>query len=306
MTARRHHYVPQCYLKGFAADRDNPMLFVIDANRKYLFTTGPANVAAERDFHRVDAEGIEPDALENGFSAFEDDLSQALERIIAACSITNAKDWAYVINLMALMATKNPQHRETFREFHEELMKRVLDLATATPERWESQMRRAKADGAINADADGSYEQMRDFVVRDEFKVNVKTNFNLHLEVKAYETVLPFLARRGWMLLRALKGQTGFITSSHPICLMWSDRARRGQFHGPGHGMRNTQLIFPISNELCAVGAFELHHEERDVPQDQDRQDQCDDSIIFGPANLRARRQLRLSNGAQRQDHART
>jgi hypothetical protein len=33
--------------------------------------------------------------------------------------------------------------------------------------------------------------------------------------------------------------------------------------------MRNTQLIFPISNELCAVGAFELHHEERDVPQDQ-------------------------------------
>jgi hypothetical protein len=166
-------------------------------------------VAAERDFHRVDAEGIEPDALENGFSAFEDDLSQALERIIAACSITNAKDWAYVINLMALMATKNPQHRETFREFHEELMKRVLDLATATPERWESQMRRAKADGAINADADGSYEQMRDFVVRDEFKVNVKANFKSPPGGESLRDRVAVLSASGMDVIASAEGADG-------------------------------------------------------------------------------------------------
>jgi hypothetical protein len=58
MTARKHHYVPQCYLKGFTRHRDDPKLFVIDAKERRCFRTSPANVAAERDFHKIDAEGF--------------------------------------------------------------------------------------------------------------------------------------------------------------------------------------------------------------------------------------------------------
>jgi hypothetical protein len=63
VTAKRHHYVPQCYLKGFAEDRDNPKLFVIDGKEQRSFCTAPANVAAERDFNRIEVDGYPRMAL---------------------------------------------------------------------------------------------------------------------------------------------------------------------------------------------------------------------------------------------------
>jgi Protein of unknown function (DUF4238) len=71
MTSRRSHHVSQCYLKGFVANRDDPKLYVVDLKECKNFTTNPINVAVERDFHRIDVDGHEPDAIENAFSDFE-------------------------------------------------------------------------------------------------------------------------------------------------------------------------------------------------------------------------------------------
>src|SRR4051812_29790680 len=97
MTARRHHYVPQCYLKGFCRHRGKPKLFVVDTKHLRTFSTPPANVAVERDFHAVDIEGVPTDALENSFAQFESDLSRSLERIIATRSISDKVDRANLL-----------------------------------------------------------------------------------------------------------------------------------------------------------------------------------------------------------------
>jgi hypothetical protein len=106
MTARRHHFVSQCYLNGFVDDRDKPKLFVVDLKTRRTFETAPANVAAERDFHRIDVEGHSPDALENTFSEFETRLDQALRRTVAARSIADPNDRALVFELIAILAGK--------------------------------------------------------------------------------------------------------------------------------------------------------------------------------------------------------
>jgi hypothetical protein len=266
MTARRHHYVPQCYLKGFCRHRDKAKLFVVDVRQLRTFTTPPANIAAERDFHAVEIEGVPTDVLENSFAEFESNLSRSLGRIIAARSLADEADRANLLEFIAVIAVKNPRHRENFRQFEEQVMKRVLQLATATRERWESQMKKAKAAGYISTDADDDYERMRDFVERDEFRVNLSTGHQLSLELPAIDKVLPLVFERKWMLLRAPKNMTGFVTSDYPACLMWSEPERRGGF-SPGHGLRGTQLVVPISNELAMIGAFEIENEARDADQ---------------------------------------
>ena len=56
----------------------------------------------------------------------------------------------------------------------------------------------------------------------------------------------------------------GIITSDYPVCLMWSDPARRS-FKGPGHGVPATLVVFPVSNELAVKGTFEGFEGVRDV-----------------------------------------
>ena len=71
-VARNHHFVPQGYLAGFTDDGTrNGRLFVSDLASGSVFQTKPRNVAAKRDFNRIDTEGQEPDALEQALGEFE-------------------------------------------------------------------------------------------------------------------------------------------------------------------------------------------------------------------------------------------
>jgi hypothetical protein len=237
----------------------------VDVKQLKSFSTPPANVAAERDFHAVKIEGAPTDALENSFAQFESDLSTSLERVIAARSLGDETDRTNLLKLIATVAVKNPRHRESFRQFEEQVIKQILQLMTATRERWEDQLRMARAAGYAMATADMDYEQIRNFVEKDHFSLNLSTGHHLALELPAIDHVLPSMLERKWMLLRAPKNTTGFVTSDYPACLTWTDPEQRGGFYPPGHGLRGTQLVFSISNELAMIGAFELENGEQDA-----------------------------------------
>jgi hypothetical protein len=263
VTAKRHHYLPQCYLKGFVADRKTPRIFVVDLKERRPFETAPANVAAERDFHTIDVEGHPPDALENAFAKFETDLDQALRRIVAARSIAGAGDRAFLFNLIGLAATKNPRLREMGRDLRAQTAKMIMNFVTSTPERLEAHVRRAQEEGFLPPDEKVDYATMRKFVESGAFELIVPAAEHLKVELKVFDEVLPHIFNRKWILFRAPSGKTGFVTSDHPKCLTWSDPPKNGGFWPPGLGLRGTQLLFPISNDLAAIGAFEFKEEER-------------------------------------------
>ncbi|WP_187830478.1 DUF4238 domain-containing protein [Siccirubricoccus phaeus] len=101
-VARKHHFVPQCYLKGFTKHREKPKLFVVDLKRRNHFETAPENVAAIRDFHSIEAEGHPIDAIESGLADFESELAKALARTIAANEIQSEEDRIYLLNLSGI------------------------------------------------------------------------------------------------------------------------------------------------------------------------------------------------------------
>src|SRR5262245_18553361 len=136
MTARKHHYLPQCYLKGFTKDRQNPKLFVVDLKAARSFWSAPANVAAERDFNRIDADGIALDELEERYAKFEGEVASALERTVRTRGFANPEDRLLILNLLGLIAFRNPRLRETVRGFQESLLKKVAGVMVSTPDRF--------------------------------------------------------------------------------------------------------------------------------------------------------------------------
>jgi hypothetical protein len=266
MTSRRHHFIPQFYLKGFTVERKKKrQLAVFDGKDRKAFMAAIDNVALERDFNRVEVEGLEPDAFEKAMAAFEAEMAPALDRIVAAQSIEAQEDRIALVNLIGALALRNPRLRETIRDFHERAVKQVMDFLYATPEVYASHRERMLKEGKNLPTV--SYEDMKKFVEEGNYKIEVATTRHIQLEVETFNKVLPILLARNWLMLRAPTDSGGFVTSDHPVVLVWSKPEMRGGLYGPGFGLAETSVFFPICTRLALIGAFELKEAVIDVPE---------------------------------------
>jgi hypothetical protein len=225
MVARRHHYVPKCYLKSFAVetDRKNRELFVFDALERKRFKTAPDNVALERDFNTIDLEGHPPDAFEKAMASVESEIGPALTRIVETGSLANGDDRTLLLNLICLLHIRDPRFRELKRALQENAAKRILDIALSSREMWDSQVKRAQEDGFIPKDAETDYEKVKESYKAEDYKAIVPVGAHIVSEMDTFDHALPLLFERKWVVMKAPEGSPGFITCDHPVCLTWSD-----------------------------------------------------------------------------------
>ena len=96
--ARKHHFVPQCYLAGFTDDGSKTgNLCVFDFQVHRFFRTKPKNVAFEMDFNRFETNNYPPDALESAFGQFEGKVASVIRDISRAETIP--EDEAFMLAL---------------------------------------------------------------------------------------------------------------------------------------------------------------------------------------------------------------
>lgn len=264
LPARRHHYVPQFYLRGFCREPDHPRLFVVDTEKRTSFYTTPANVAVELDFHTIDSPGQPPDVIETKLAELEGEISVGLARIRESRSLQNDEDSALLFTFIALLLIKNPGMRNRISDAVGKAEMYRSQMMASNPKVWESEMERAKQEGSIEPDSDT--EQLRELVLKGAFKIGLSVPGHLSLEFSLLPEIITLVAARKWLLLCTRDNGTGFVTSDNPVTLTWFDQ--EGAQYPPGLGLRTTQLIFPVSNELAAIGTFE--YDARLIDADED------------------------------------
>lgn len=85
--ARHHHYLPRCYLRGFAVGSGKKCrLTVANLKNDVFFETNPHNVGGVRDFNRIELAGFKPDALEGMLANFEGEVATGIRNVAAAPS----------------------------------------------------------------------------------------------------------------------------------------------------------------------------------------------------------------------------
>jgi hypothetical protein len=136
MTARHHHFLSQCYLRGFTKDGSKrSTLTVIDLSQNKRFETKPRNVGGIRDFDRVDAEGIDQNFLETSLGQFESDAASALKALSEGAKFTGQVR-NLILNLIALLAVRSPQMRDHMQRQEAQIAEIAVGLALETKERW--------------------------------------------------------------------------------------------------------------------------------------------------------------------------
>ena len=261
MTARKHHYIPQCYLKGFAENPKKPKLYVVDKRNPRPFITSTEKIGAQRDFHSVNIEGLAPDVLEKQLSVFESEIGPALRRIEECQSLEDPVDKSLLLNLIGLIHIKNPKKREIFEEPIKTIGQCVIGILISDKRIFDKHFQRAKSNGFIDSEVDADYESMKNFVEEGDYDIEIARERQISLEFELFDKILPLLFKRKWHVIRAPEKSAGFITSDYPAVLNWQNPQQQFGPYSPGLGLPKTDLFFPVCKSLAFVGRFEEKEE---------------------------------------------
>jgi hypothetical protein len=275
--ARRHHYVPQFYLKNFVSDRDKPRLFVVDLPGSRSFSTAPCNVAVERDFNTIMTPGVPPDIVETEMSKVEAAIASALARIIAAVSLRDKDDAAYLFWFANLLLVKNPAQRTVFDNFVNTVMTKVGKSYASDQETWDAYVREQVAEGALQGGDDAA--ELRRAILGD-YTVALSTEAHLHTEFTLSKDLFAAFANRGWNLYKATSGQ--FVTSDRPVVVTWDDPMKTDPV---GLSSPGSRVLFALSSGIALCGGAELEDAAFEV-------DEIDVAKINGRIILNANRQV--------------
>lgn len=252
-TARRHHYIPQCYLAAFTDTGAKDGLFlVIEVKSGNCFSTSPKNVGVEKDFNRIDVDGQPIDALESSLASFEGKATEAIRKILATRTFPSAKDFNTILNFVCLLAVRNPQSRKRVNKAKEQVRHILGEILVSDPRIFEHHMSKAEEAGYIS-NTNVSYEEMKKFVEERRYRSEFHPQDNSRSEFKIFDMLLPIFGKRTWSLFLTPENGPEFICSDHPVTLVW-----KGGRSGPiGFGRRQTEVFVPLGREIGLYGTFE-------------------------------------------------
>lgn len=256
-TSRHHHYLSQCYLKGFTqGNSKKSKLTAINLKEKKKFETIPRNVGGMRDFNRVEIDGVDPEIVEKNQSEFEGKVATAL-KILGETFDFYGETKDLILELIGMLAIKSPEMREHLAKPQIEIAKKMMAMSLDSKERWESQMKQAEAESGTDISNGNTYEEMKEFFDRQEYTVTVKQEHKIHMELIGMQYITELLHMRNWTLIKASIESGEFITTDNPVSLTWHYPERVPGFMSPGFGLKETMVYFPISKSLALVGKFD-------------------------------------------------
>ena len=259
--SRNHHYIPQCYLRGFLdTNLQKEQFYVIDRIEKRHFVTTPRNVGSQRDFNRVNVLGKQIDEAEKLFAEIEGEVARILKEIEENATLPEyANDMQTLIYFVALLYMHNPQIRNNLENNETTIIKQFMKSLFFKPERYEAYRQQQKAAGKELPD----YETMKQFVASEDYDIKYGHGYQLRYELESINhTVFPLLVQRKWILLIAEDSASAFVCSDRPVALISTGDPPENPDHpfnvgGPGLGMRNTELTVPLNRRMALAATFE-------------------------------------------------
>ena len=254
-VARNQHFVAQGYLAGFTDDGTrHGKLTVFDLDSRRVFRTRPRNVAAKRDFNRVDLEGRTPDDLERSLGDFEGKAISAIRRVQEHGGPLTDEALSHIVTLMTLLVVRNPRLRRAVNTARRHEARIIGNILTSDRRICERHVAKAKQDGFIPEHVDVPFEEMAAFIKADQYTVEVSTTESLSLEFGIFQSIFDTLASRWWSLVTARSDAPDFVTCDHPVAVVFRDQTMRGPI---GYGLPGTEVSFPLGPRHAVVGMLE-------------------------------------------------
>jgi hypothetical protein len=120
---RKHHYLPQFYLRGFSADGRSTFQIEKRGGRAYLASV--RDTAAIRDYHELDTDDAkDPGVIEKRLADIESKSAEALARALKD-GLTTPETHNLVIQLVALLRVRVPAFKAEIEAYLQNVVRSV-------------------------------------------------------------------------------------------------------------------------------------------------------------------------------------
>jgi Protein of unknown function (DUF4238) len=255
--ARRHHYVPACYLRHFAIPQDRyaGTIHAYDRVTGNSWQSSPDKSAHERDFYRVDVEGEHPNLAENAYEALETRFAPTLAGVIERGTLPKDSEIAMheLYAFVASQAVRTPRIREKLLRFHNDVAMLYLHTLADNKDAFMAKLRESEP-GISDEGAEEMYATHLEFLNAKGARVVMDQTTLVRDSLELAAEIEDLLTQRCWILGVAPDGAP-FIASDDPVHLQPSQlEVPKNPLWSPGFGDPYTNVIVPLSPRLVLMG----------------------------------------------------
>lgn len=260
---RKHHYLPQFYLKGFTGAEER--LFQCDRHSGKLATVGIGDAAAKKDFHRFEEPSVahpwfDPNAAEKMFAQIEGIQADALRRALADPTLleTQPQLRAEILGFLQMMFFRVPKVHEM--------------LKNSTAKALEASIKVMEKNGGMDGMPEDLKRQLNGRSILDVVRPKPK-NWYLVLNMVRLgnsRDLYKLLWPRNIAILVA-QGFRGFIAGDAAVAI-YDPRAGRTAWKMAGFASPTAEFSFPLSSRMLLLLGHDIPPGVATVSDDEVRQ----------------------------------
>lgn len=267
---KRHHYVPQFYLKNFADDKGQ--IWVYDRQTKQYRHQNVSDTALVRHYYRVESkDGKYNTEVEKLLAEIEGLACVAIEKLKQGTTTLTEEEKANIAIFAALQMTRVPDFEKRTNEMQEKIIRKVYKRVFHSVEAARQEIEKIK-DEIDNVGGDVA-EDMFNFIQGDKYSIEVPRQNNIRRMLELASHTALYFIQMDWVLLRTERGGA-FITSDNPFTIFPPKTYNPNTFLGSAVGILTpgARKSIPISPRaslfMCDHGG---RYAENIVPRDKMR-----------------------------------
>lgn len=245
---KRHHYLPQSYLRGFGREE---VVWVYDRNQDTVRAQKVIDTAVKRHFYSIEAEdGSKNVWVETELAKIDGLIPKIVEDLRGGKEFDEAGrfDLAFIC---ALMMNRTPDFHEGINRVEGGLIKKFSRMLFRTEEDAARSIAKWKLE---NPDApDISPKELFEFYTKGEFHVTIHRNRSIQLLLQLSPEFAKILSRLNVGILHA-PPKSAFITTDRPFTILPPrDTTGIPKWAGVGLLTPGAQKYLPLASDLFIV-----------------------------------------------------
>lgn len=235
---KKHHYVPQFYLRHFSPDGQSIWQIVKvkqSEAQPTCFRTAIRDTAAVRDYHRLDCDGAEDaNAIEKGLADVEGQLADAVVRALES-GVEDQQRCELLAVLVSVLMMRVPR----YKRFIEESLRANVRATGLMMER--------------KGDLPPVPEALKELLSFETLQIHIHNWICVaHMfELACDPQALGLLSTMRLSLWRT-NGNGELLSSDNPVSIFRPD-AKRGDHYGTGIGDQRVQISLPLARDALLL-----------------------------------------------------